>query len=169
MTDLSQSKQSDEKELRKRWIRYIIVVLLIGPLVICVLVAGIILYYSPIIFNTAKPSTGDNPMNYLVINQGDWKCYPDNTGSIVFDGNVQNTGPYNIWDIVVGVSLVDNSGVEISSNTGYADRVVGPKSKAHFQVVTYDENPSESYTCQVKVVSGNFHKIDNPGLVPYQY
>jgi hypothetical protein len=156
MTDLSQSKQPDEKELRKRWIRYIIVVLLIGPLVICLLAGGLMLYYSPTLFNTAKPSAGDSPMNYLIINQGDWKCYPDNSGSIVFEGNVQNTSPYNIWNIVVGVALVNNSGVETSSNTGYADRVVGPNSEAHFQVVTYNENPSESYTCKVKVVSGSF-------------
>lgn len=156
MPDLSQSKQPDEKELRKRWIRYIIVVSLIGPLVICLLAAGFMLYYGPILFNTAKPSAGDSPMNYLVINQGDWKCYPDNTGSVVFEGNVQNTGPYNIWDTVVGVSLVNSSGEETSSNTGYADRAVGPNSKAHFKVVTYNENPSESYTCKIKVVSGIF-------------
>ena len=145
------------KNPARGFLRALIVGTATGIILICLIVGGMIWYFWPAIFPAATPGAGENPMTYLVINQGDWKCYPDNSGQYIFEGNVLNTGPYNIWDVVVRGALLDRSGTETSSNTGYTDvRVVFPHSKNHFKVETYNEDPQNSVACNVAVVNGHF-------------
>jgi len=130
-----------------------------GVVLICSIIVGSLLYFGPALFNTATPGPGETPITYLKINEGDWKCYPGDSGHVVFDGYVENTGPYTIWNVVVRGALFDKSGRVTSSNTGYTDvLVMSPHSKRHFEVQTYNEDPRNTTSCSVEVVEGSFHR-----------
>ena len=141
------------------FLRTVVVGLVTGAIFICLIIGVSLWYFGPVLFNTAKPGPGENPMTYLKINEGDWKCYPGDGGQYVFDGYVENTGPYNIWNVVIRGVLLDKSGRETSSNTGYIDgRVAFPHSKTHFEVQTYNEDPLNFNSCKVALVEGRFNR-----------
>jgi len=116
----------------------------------------------------AKPPAGANPLDYLEVRPGDFKCTSDDSGGIVVEGDVTNNSAYSIYDVVVKASLINKKGNEVSGNAAYfSGTVVYPHSNKPFKINTDD--PRETYTCQVKIVRASFTL--NPGrpLVPEEY
>jgi len=115
-----------------------------------------------------KPPANANPLDYLEILPGDFTCTKDSSGSILVEGNVTNTSPYSIYDVVVKVALINNKGREASGNAGYfSGTVIYPKSKKPFKL--FADDPVVPYTCQVKIAKASFNRAQNRELVPYDY